>query len=254
MLRTSLCAVALLAAIPTTLPQSSTQVSTSRTQREQPTPWAFHGPFESLTHAIVVAPAPRLFVAYDADTCGYRGAWTGSIALIDSDSGLPGAQRKGAWQSEGLEGSAWEIRKKGEIVPSVARYQGCTFDAGLVRLQFDISLQGSEPSVVQIEETPTVMTQAELNELWPGEGEWPSEPGIVWLKRGFVARGLPPGLELSLRYARTVAGVTGSDGIDLRRDPRLGEFTTSNGILVEPIICTFESGLVGKLFEAIELK
>jgi hypothetical protein len=210
----------------------------------------------------VIAVAPRLFVAYDADTCRFHSAWSGEVEFhgdIAASSAGPTPKRKGAVQSEGGDGIPWETCDRGVFTPCRVRYRGCTFDDDFATLRFELLIDG-ESHPVLVEETPAILTPAEMDQLWR---DWTNDPSGKWrdesgklrvLRRTFRVHDLPSGTELSLRYQRTVKSVTGWTGFDGQRDLRAAEFETANCLLVEPLVLTFASTTEAQTFELIELQ
>jgi hypothetical protein len=180
------------------------------------------------------------------------------VTFTAVNSAIPIATRKGPIQSEAIEGVPWEVRRGGELLPCKVRYRGCTINDRRATLIFEIVV-GDDAPPIRVEETPAILTDAELDELWgawthDSAGKRPDGWDPRMLRRSFQVYDLPAGLELSMRYARTVKSITSWPGFDGRRDPRVGEFETAKGVLVEPIILTFTGTSGAATLEAIESK
>lgn len=105
-------------------------------------PWIFRCVLNEKPRMIVAALDPRMWVAYDAESCSFYRSWGGGVnfegAVFTGEHG-PQPTTLGEPFDEGPVGSVWTLKKEGVRESLTAQYLGYRIIAGRLRLQYRLT-------------------------------------------------------------------------------------------------------------------
>jgi cytochrome c len=148
-------------------------------------PFAFRAVLDERPRMLVLALAPDLWVAYDAERAALYKIWQGGVdftgAVYDWKHGPQPTSRGGAFVVSPWT-EPWSVARGGGAEPARVRWRGHRFDAGRVTLRYDLVL--ADGAAIQVSESPEEVRGAN---------------GARGLERRFTVAGLPAGAALRLR-------------------------------------------------------
>jgi len=148
-------------------------------------PFVFRAVLDERPRMLVLALAPELWVAYDAERASLYKVWADGIdfqgAVYDWNHGPQPTSRGRSWWTSPWE-EPWEVARDGRVLAAHVRWRGHRLGRGGATLLYDLVL--ADGASIRVLESPEFARDAD---------------GAPGLARRFTSAGVPPGVELRLR-------------------------------------------------------